>query len=334
LKKNYKKGGDLNMPSISIIVPIYNVELYLVKCIESILTQSFTDFELILVNDGSKDNCGRICDEYTKKDNRIKVIHKKNGGLSDARNAGIQISSGQYIGFVDSDDWIEPEMFEKLYKLCLEKNADVSTCSIYIWDNGEKRHRWGATNKIRVFDSRTAIQKMYNEKLSGFSAWNKLYKKSIFNNIKFPKGRVYEDAAIMYRVYDCANKIVFLDTPLYNYNYRNSSITRSGFSEKRFDMVLNYFEAYSYMEKKYPEMCERLDSIYFSTLRNMLVDLINDKYFFENYKYVCKISKLIKTHNVKISKNRLISPTTKMLGQLLAWCPAIAILYYKLRVIN
>ncbi|UOK56378.1 glycosyltransferase [Bacillus sp. OVS6] len=122
------------MPAISIVVPIYNVEKYLHKCIDSILSQNFTDLEIVLVNDGSTDSCGRICDEYSIKDNRVKVIHKKNGGLSDARNTGIEISTGDFIGFVDSDDWVEPNMYETLYNLCISNSADISTCSIFVWD--------------------------------------------------------------------------------------------------------------------------------------------------------------------------------------------------------
>lgn len=320
------------MPAISIIVPIYNVENYLRKCIDSILAQTFTDFELILVDDGSTDNGGEICDEYGYKDNRIKVIHKKNGGLSDARNSGIKIAKGNYIGFVDSDDWIEPNMYEILYKLCVENDADLSTCSINIWEKDNKRQFLESDNAIKVFDSRTAIQYMYNGKLSGFTACNKLYNKDIFRDIKFPRGRIYEDVAIMYKVYDSANRIVFIDFPLYNYIYRQSSITRSRFSEKRFDVVLNYNETYSYMEGYYPEICEKLDDIYFVSLRNMLVDIINEGNLMRNYKYIDKISKLMKAHNCRILKNRSIPIMHKILAQIIAWSPILGILFYKLRI--
>ena len=119
------------MPKISIIVPVYNVEEYIHRCIDSILAQTFTDFELILVNDGSHDQCGKICDEYAENDSRIKVIHKKNGGLSDARNAGLEIAQGEYIGFVDSDDYIEHDMYEKLIEACKEYNSKLAMCGRY-----------------------------------------------------------------------------------------------------------------------------------------------------------------------------------------------------------
>jgi glycosyltransferase involved in cell wall biosynthesis len=233
------------MPTISIIVPIYNVEQYLHKCIDSILSQTFKDFELILVDDGSPDNCGEICDEYAAKDKRVKVIHKANGGLSDARNAGLNIVKGDYIGFVDSDDWIESNMYEVLLKLCINNKADVSTCLVNFQNNRNEIE----VNKsnVSIFDSKTAIYLLYEGKLNGFSTWNKLYKKEIFNDLKFPKGRIYEDAAIMYRVFDVANYIAYINYPLYNYNYREGSITKSNFSEKRFDVVHNYYETYSFM---------------------------------------------------------------------------------------
>ncbi|MED3939488.1 glycosyltransferase family 2 protein [Priestia megaterium] len=320
------------MPAISIIVPVYNVEEYLEKCIDSILKQTFKDFELILVNDGSTDNCGEICDKYVGKDNRVRVIHKKNGGLSDARNSGIEAAKGHYIGFVDSDDWIEPNMYEILYTLCVENGADISTCSINIWDKENKRKCWGASNTTKIFDSRIAIKYMYDDKLSGFTAWNKLYNKNVFKNIRFPKGRIYEDAAIMYKIYDNSNQIIFIDNPLYNYIYRRSSITRSSFSEKRFDVVLNYEETYIYMQKNYPEMCEKLDNIYFASLRNMVVDIVNERSLLSNYKYIRKISGLIKQHNNKLLKNKSIPLSHKMLAQLIAWCPVLGILFYKIRI--
>ncbi|MGM0874213.1 MAG: glycosyltransferase family 2 protein [Bacillota bacterium] len=322
------------MPAISIIVPIYNVEQYLHRCLDSILAQTFTDFELILVNDGSTDNSGEICDLYAEKDTRIKIIYKKNGGLSDARNSGIKIAQGDFIGFIDSDDWIEPNMYEILYNLCIENNVDISTCSFNIWDKGERRKVKINKKSVTVLDSKTALQNMYDGKLPGYVAWNKLYKKHIFETIRFPKGRIYEDAAIMYRVYDSTNGIAFIEYPLYNYIYRESSITRSEFSEKRFDVVFNYNEAYSYLEMHHPEMCEKLNSIYYRSLRNMLVDIVNEKSIFKNFHYIERVSKLIRNHNYnsKILKNNLIPLKHKILAQLLAWCPRLAILFYKIRI--
>ena len=161
-------------PLISIIVPVYDVEPYLRKCIDSILIQSYRDLEIILVDDGSPDNCGAICDEYAEKDKRIKVIHKKNGGLSDARNAGLDIATGEYIGFVDSDDWVMPDMYEYLYKAVKEYDADMSVCGYYDY--------WGKTisgrycQDIQVYKGQEGIKALLDLKFGNY-VWNKLYKR-------------------------------------------------------------------------------------------------------------------------------------------------------------
>jgi glycosyltransferase involved in cell wall biosynthesis len=326
-----KKEGVI-MPAISIIVPIYNVENYLHKCINSILKQKFIDFELILINDGSTDRSGEICDQYTSQDNRVRVLHKRNGGLSDARNSGIEMAKGKYIGFVDGDDWIEPNMYHVLYNLCIDEKAEISTCQIKMWDKENESKARKYTNSIDVLDSKTAIKSLYSGKLTGFSACNKLYKIELFNDLKFPKGRIYEDAAIMYLIFDIANKIVKIDKPFYNYIYRQASITKRSFSEKRFDVVKNYQETYAYMKKKYPEMCEGLDSMFYVSLRNMVVDIISEKSFLTNYKFIRKISLIIKKNNKKFFHNNLISVQHKILAQILAWCPSLSFLLYKTRL--
>ncbi|RST72559.1 glycosyltransferase [Siminovitchia acidinfaciens] len=313
-------------PIISIIVPIYNVEQYLNKCIDSILAQTFTKFELILVNDGSPDNCGEICDQYKLKDNRVKVIHKKNGGVADARNAGIDVAKGNYIGFVDSDDWIEPNMYEILYDLIVEHKTGISACSIQSPTNDKKVN----SDEINILDSGTAINLIYEGKPPGFGPCNKLYLKNLFQEIRFPINRDYDDAAIMYQLFDKAEKIVMVDFPLYNYTYRDSSITKSPFSENRFDLVVNYYETYSFMEKYYPDMRDKIVDEYYSSLRTMVVDIVNEKSILKNYKYIRRISKLIKKDNNRILKCNLISIRKKLLSQILIWCPILAILLYKI----
>jgi glycosyltransferase involved in cell wall biosynthesis len=319
------------MPKVSIVVPIYNVERYLRNCIESIITQSLKDIEIILVNDGSIDNCGKICNEYMKNDKRINVIHKQNGGLSDARNAGIKFASGDFIGFVDGDDSIDQNMYEVLYNLCIDQNADISTCLIKS-DNINLKNDFLVESNVKVLDSKNAIHGLYEGTLSGFSACNKLYKKEIFENILFPIGRVYEDAAVMYRLFDHAKKIAFINFPLYNYIQRELSITRSGFSEKRFDVVSNYFETYSFMEKEYPEMCEKLNFIYFNTLTNMIIDIIREKNLENDFNFVMRVSKQIRKINRGILSNNILSIKQKLFGQMMAWCPMIGFYFCKLRI--
>ena len=168
---------------ISVIVPVYKVEKYLEKCIESVLKQTYTNLQIILVDDGSPDNCGKICDEYAKKDSRIEVIHKINGGLSDARNVGINRANGRYIGFVDSDDYIKEDMYEKLINLIKEYDADISICNLYDVIDGKEYVR-NKDNGIHEYSRIDILKEILLDKNIQSYAWNKLYKKELFDEIK------------------------------------------------------------------------------------------------------------------------------------------------------
>ena len=177
---------------ISIIIPVYKVEKYLEKCIESVLKQTYTNLQIILVDDGSPDNCGKICDEYDKKDSRIEVIHKANGGLSDARNVGISKAKGRYIGFVDSDDYIKEDMYEILLNLIKKYDADVSICNLYDVIDGNECIR-NKENGIREYSRLDILKEVLLDKNIQSYAWNKLYEKELFDEIKYPIGKKYED---------------------------------------------------------------------------------------------------------------------------------------------
>lgn len=220
---------------ISVIVPIYQVELYLRRCIESILNQTYADLELILVDDGSPDQCPQICDEYAKKDDRIKVIHKTNGGLSDARNAGLRIATGEWLAFVDSDDWIEPEMFEYLLNNAQKYDAQISVGGVtdeIITENGTEiiKAMFSDEEEIKCLSPVEAMRKHLNE---SWAAWDKIYRKDIFENIIYPVGEINEDEAIMLHILDRCQRIVYTNQVFYHYVHRASSITTSAFSEKK-----------------------------------------------------------------------------------------------------
>ena len=221
------------MLKISIIVPVYNVEKYLSRCVDSILNQTFTDFECILVDDGSPDNCGKICDEYAKKDKRIRVIHKENGGLSDARNAGIDIAQGEYIGFVDSDDWIHPQMYEILYNGIIENNVKISACKL------EEEIEAGQFKRIYnpCFNVYNGLDFLVSNYFIAVSPPTKLYHKSLFDNIRYPVGRLHEDAFVVYKLFFKADNIAFTDNALYEYFRNSDGITHSEFSLKRLDVL-------------------------------------------------------------------------------------------------
>ena len=212
-----------DLPLISVIVPVYNVELYIRKCIESILSQTYRNLEIILVDDGSKDRCGEICDEYALKDNRIRVIHKENGGLSDARNVGIDASRGEYIGFVDSDDWIVPDMYEYLYRGLIENNADISVCEYYnVW-----RSKAQATYRpsTRIFSGSSCLWALLRLKVGNY-AWNKLYKRNLWEDgIRYPVGKLYEDVRTTYRIFQKVSVVAALPEAKYFYRRHVEGIT-------------------------------------------------------------------------------------------------------------
>ncbi len=224
------------MPMISVIVPVYKVEPYLHRCIDSILAQTYTDFELILIDDGSPDNCGAICDEYAQRDKRIRVIHQENGGLSAARNAGIDIARGEYLSFVDSDDMIAETYLERLFEVLTEEHADISVCGMMTFTDGEEpKPDVGRRHPTETMTGRDACMSMY--KMDGkiwVTACAKLYSAMLFNDIRFPAGLIHEDQARIPQAIYMADRVALIKDRLYIYRKRNGSIT-SRFSAKRFD---------------------------------------------------------------------------------------------------
>ena len=188
---------------LSVIIPVYNVEPYLEKCLDSVLKQTYKDMEILIIDDGSTDRSGAISDEYAAKDSRIRVFHTENRGLSAARNLGLDNAVGGYIGFVDSDDWIEPDMYEVLLKKAEETGADIVECGVFKeYPDKTVEHQ----RPDRVMYKIEAIRALVNRELSN-SVWNKVWVKSCYFNIRFPEGRLYEDVAITYRIFDCVDAI-------------------------------------------------------------------------------------------------------------------------------
>ncbi|MBP5599730.1 MAG: glycosyltransferase [Lachnospiraceae bacterium] len=229
------------MDKISVIVPVYNVENYIDKCVESIVNQTYSNLEIILVDDGAIDSSGKKCDEWAKKDARITVIHKENGGLSDARNAGLKIATGDYIGFVDSDDWIDTTMYERLYKELSDGKTNIALCEFLETETedvkGEK------TGKKYEFTGRELLQHMFEGNLEPYvtySVWKCLYRKEAIEELTFPKGRVYEDVLFTAKAFWEQARIVVLADKLYYYRVRRESITKRGFNRKQVEDILAY----------------------------------------------------------------------------------------------
>ena len=233
------------MPLVSVIVPVYKVEHYIRQCIDSILKQTYRNLEIILVDDGSPDSCGSICGEYAEKDKRIKVYHKENGGLSDARNYGVARAKGEYLGFVDSDDWIEPDMYELLVNVAEKNNADIVTCGIF---NQHPNLTVAASDVEKAFDHEPValLKDMINGKIA-FYAWNKLYRKTCFSDISFPRGHVFEDIATMHKLFMKASTVVCISKPLYHYRVnRKDSINDTYSMDNLTDYWLAHKARYDY----------------------------------------------------------------------------------------
>lgn len=237
------------MPQISVIVPIYKVEPYLHRCVDSILRQTFTDFELILVDDGSPDNCGAICDEYAIKDSRVHVIHQKNGGLSAARNAGIDWafahSDSRWLAFIDSDDWVHPECLERLLEAAVCFGSAISICG-YVETNGEEIQIVEADLVPEIWNA----EDFYVEhNVNATIACGKLYRKKCFENIRYPVGRLHEDEFTTYRILFPCVEIVFIPAPLYAYYVNDLGITRSDWNPMRLNSVEAICEQVEYMKQ-------------------------------------------------------------------------------------
>ena len=241
------------MNLISVIVPVYKVEKYLRKCVDSIIAQTYNNLEIILVDDGSPDNCGKICDEYSEKDTRIKVIHQQNGGLSAARNAGLDIATGDYIGFVDSDDYIAPDMYEKLLNALKENDANLSICNfVYVDSNGNDLNLYPPVS-AKIIESDRIMQLFCEKDIVCFiTTVNRLYKKHIFDNLRFDVGKTNEDEFIAHKIYSRCGKVAVIEDSLYFYLQRDDSIMGSPVTVRRADGIEAIYNRLQFLKSDYP----------------------------------------------------------------------------------
>lgn len=279
------------MSTISVIVPVYKTERYIHQCVDSILNQTFTDFELILVDDGSPDKCRTICDEYAAKDSRIVVIHQKNGGLSAARNTGIDWvfdnSDSQWIAFVDSDDWVHPEYLSFLYEAAIQNNVKISMCSFV-----RTTERTQPEADFRPVEVRTPeeVYLRINNMITAY-AWGAIYDRDRFKNVRFPLGKLYEDIFITYKVFFSTDRIAYSDTALYYY-YRNPhSITQGKWTPAQ----MNEYESYRTVIRAFkndPQMHRAAVRSYLNSLQrgyNKMVMLSRkDKKQFDRYRRILR----------------------------------------------
>lgn len=258
---------------ISVIIPVYKVEKYLDRCVESVVNQTYRNLEIILVDDGSPDNCPQMCDEWAQKDERIKVIHKQNGGLSDARNFGIDASTGKYLTFVDSDDLISKNAVQRLYELKKQNNADISMCSFKNFSNENElvksKHE---TPKITILKGKSVLNQIYNPSWKlGVIAWGKLYNKSLFDKVKFPVGRLHEDEFIFAQILENCKCFVYTSEQLYYYFYNTTSITKTLKEKNITDAHDAFLNRYKFLNEKFPENKQKNDIHYLTNLRALCI---------------------------------------------------------------
>lgn len=263
------------MNTISVIVAIYNVEAYLEKCINSIINQTYKKLEIILIDDGSTDKSGEICDRFAKLDNRIKVFHQKNSGIATVRKVGIKYASGDYIGFVDGDDWVYPEMYELLYNNMTTTESDISVCGMVIgkvFSGYNEEAMCICDDGFRIL---TGSDKLYEIIENANNSYcNKLFKSILLEKLNIPDGKIYEDAFSMYLLFDRAEKVVFTQNRGYYYTYRSSSISHIN-TIKQFDVVEAYAERLEYIIKHYQDNFKLIiaakKSLWYSFLTNMSI---------------------------------------------------------------
>lgn len=296
---------------ISVIVPIYNVEKYLRRCIDSIINQTYKNLEIILVNDGSLDGSLDICKKYKKIDSRIKLVNKNNGGLSSARNEGLKIATGDYISFIDSDDWIKEDMYENLLNNAIKYNADISVGGVADLLEKEDSYEviksdFDGVHKIECISREEAIEKFLMEP---WAAWDKIYKREVHENLYFPLGEINEDEAIALKLLDKCNNIVYDNKVFYNYIKRKNSITTSEFNEKKFDWYKHCKNNLNFIEKKYPKLIKLaekrlLDSMLWSL--NSMIDINKD---YEEYRKDIILN--IKSRSKSFCSNIYVSKKSK-----------------------
>lgn len=306
-------------PLISVIVPVYNVEKYLRKCVDSIINQTYNNIEILLIDDGSTDGSGAICDEYSQRYDIVTAYHKQNGGLSSARNYGIERAKGEFIGLVDSDDYIHEEMYDRLYTLLVENDADLSECKLADVYNGKVR---SSNKKIEVLivNSETAIDYAFKAEIASVAAVDKLYRRSLFDNVRYPEGKTIEDGYVIVDILSACSKIVISTEQLYYYVHRKGSITTNAFSKKNLDAIITYEKNYNIIKNKYPAIVDtakmRLCWAYFYVLDKIIYDKTAEnrdikkdviKYLRANYSFIIRNKQFTKGRKIAASM-LMVSP--------------------------
>ena len=319
---------SLEGPKISVIVPVYKVEPYLRKCLNSIVNQTYQNLEIILVDDGSPDNCGLICDEYAQSDSRIQTIHKKNEGLSSARNAALDIATGEYIAFVDSDDWVDTDMFGYLLHSVLCEGADICICGRY----EEYKNKFlikGYPSK-EILNKESALGALLKNDLIQNFVWDKLWRRKLFNNIRFPEGRTYEDLAIVHQLFEQAEVILCLPEAKYHYLQRADSIVGDTSLQNRFNHYISAKQRYSEMTKNWPQFQTLLEGQCMASAIGIWCSWLRNPYAERNkfHEKIEEVAQFAREHSKDARKNMCVGVAGKIVSYLINypvwWSFAIA----------
>ncbi|MFC4620085.1 glycosyltransferase family 2 protein [Camelliibacillus cellulosilyticus] len=298
-------------PAISVIVPVHNGARYLAECLDSILAQSFTDFEVILVDDGSTDQSGKIGDRYAGRDPRVRVFHKKYGGVSSARNVGIREAQGEYIGFVDCDDRIGRHMYQTLYSLCQKTGSDIAVCRLGREVDG-RLINGGAETFVKEMDNQEAMRELFKGQLYRFSLCNKLFHRRCFERIQFPEGRIHEDLATTYKLFARANKVVFTNMIGYIYVKRENSILTSDYRAGRLDSFTAWDDILPFMSARYPQLMAEVTSCFvFWCIDHAFYILDQVKNKAERKGYLDCVQRCLRKHDKTIQEAGALTATHK-----------------------
>ena len=308
-------------PLVSVIVPVYNVEQYLPKCIESISSQTYKNLEILLIDDGSTDSSGKICDDVAKENKAIKVLHTQNRGISSTRNLGIKHSSADYICFIDSDDYVLKDYVSYLKDLLFNSNADMAISAHTIrYASGKSIYKGIGESETKSFDSRQVLKEILIDRILDISVWGKLYKKSLFNEVKFPDGEKFEEPATMYKVIENTNKIICGGKSNYIYQIRPQSITTEGTFYGKLELITHTKKMCADITEKFPSLKNaaerRLIWAYFSTLNQLEKCPDKKNYQTEEKEIVSYILENKKTilHGREYSKRDKIAALTLSMG--------------------
>lgn len=302
---------------ISVIIPVYNVEQYIDRCIDSIVHQTYENLEIILIDDGSTDQSGVLCDSFAQDDDRIIVLHKSNGGLSDARNKGIEICKGKFITFVDSDDYLDTDCVAKLYTALTRNKADVACCEMkIITDDGRILNQYNNSLKESVYEGRDAVKELLLMRGIDTSAPGKLYKAELFQKRRYPVGKLFEDIPVMYDIALDQTRFVHVCYPGYYYFYRTDSISKKEFRPARMDGYFFVEDAIRRTVEKYPDLKNVTELTRFSNAFNILMSINSPKEYIEYYRLV----------KATLCKNRWVALTSKESKKSLRMKAAISLL--------